>query len=59
MNKALFVGLVTAQIIIMFALLALIVKLLGIIRAEGLSVVPPAISAKLKRWLPGGGRKRR
>jgi hypothetical protein len=58
-NKALFLGLVTAQIIVMIALILLAIKLLAIIRAEGLTVIPPGISARLKRWFPGGGRERR
>jgi hypothetical protein len=59
LNKGLFLGLVTAQIIVMIALIFLAIKLLAIIRAERLTVIPPGISARLKRWLPGGGHKRR
>jgi hypothetical protein len=55
-NKALFLGLVTAQIIVMIALIALAIKLLAIIRAERLTVIPPALSAKLKRWFRREGR---
>ncbi len=58
MNKALFLGLVTAQIIIMIALILLAIKLLAIIRAEGLTVIPPGVSARLRRWLRGGRKGR-
>jgi hypothetical protein len=58
LNLGLFLALVTAQIIVMVALIVLAIKLLTIIRAEGLTVIPPAVSAKVKRWLPRGGRGR-
>jgi hypothetical protein len=48
------VGLVTAQIVVMVALIALAIKLLAVIRAEGLTVLPPALTARLKRWLRRG-----